>query len=267
MELNKKVLYIGLILTILVSLIYSQEEDIILNQESSNIIYESFCLIYEFHTDYVEIIDMGEFVCNTEIPFFPCSGVSLYSAKDFYNVKVSDNIKKCSINSEKQYWRGATYEMIGFLLSFGDTIKPHTKCSFVVSYETKRLPHLHTKEPIQKNKTLYMTVNIEPKLFIKNHYRIIAIPKSSEYKGDTAYKPVCIKELEDWCLIIYDVSLFTTNISVHPTFTIFDDAPDLDIYKVYEKVTGKKTKKFNLVSIDKIKKTKSIGEMFYEYFK
>ncbi|MEW6555976.1 MAG: PQQ-binding-like beta-propeller repeat protein [Elusimicrobiota bacterium] len=255
--------FVGLVFIVL-SVLYSVDEDSTVNQKSS-IIYDNFCLIYEFHTDYIKLTSIGEFTSNyyDAFPVIPCGGGTFYSTKDVYDIMISENIKDCNIREGKINWRGASYETLDFDLIFKDTIEPDKRYYYIISRKVNRLPHLHKNRPIKKDDPLCMTFNISPQLFIKNNYRIVAIPNDSEYKGDTAYRPTEIVDLVGWRLLIYDVSQITTNIAAHPTFTIHTDSPELDIYEVFEKITNKKMDRLKMVAVTNIPTYNEFMENFF----
>lgn len=236
----------GLILIISSPTVFAQESE---SNTIRDATYFNYIIkFFEFHVGYIKITNIIQ-IQNPDA-FCPLlSSSDLYSANDLFDIKISNNITDCLTSIEKDNWRGATYECMRFFGSLhnsnGEIIKP---TQYIITYKTARLPHLHNTKPISKNEIVNMTEVYDLLEHTKKLFIVMALPVQGEYKGDGAFKPDKILKMKDWVLLIYDLSLITTKVSIRPSFIIYEDSPELDIYTAMELATNIKGDKIDMIS-------------------
>ncbi len=198
--------------------------------------FDLYCKIYEFHPEYIKIIDYAEISTNGEnfglskINFF--SSGALWNEKDLYEFEFSKNIG--SFDSTVDEYEHNKY--INFEVHFKEALKGGKKYSFWISYKTKRLPHLHTKENISRNIELHFGLNTGPAEDTPRKYRILTIPSDSENQSAFNYLPTKQIEKGNWKLFIYDLSEIKQRVSMHIRFRMGEEKERLRIEEIIKEL-------------------------------
>ncbi|MBI4649990.1 hypothetical protein HY745_01590 [Candidatus Desantisbacteria bacterium] len=203
--------------------------------------FDLYCKIYEFHPEYIKITDYVEVSTYGEKfsldKFNISSSGALWDEKDLYDIEYSNIISKFDSTISIYKAENENIEVyINFDVYFKEALKGDKKYSFWMSYKTKRLPHLHTKNNISNNTELHFGLKTRPDEKMSRNYRILMIPIDSQ--NQEAFNSLPTKQIEqgNWKLFIYDLSEIKGKGSIHIKLKMKEDKKELKINEIIEKI-------------------------------
>lgn len=182
-----------------------------------------FLQIYEFHPRYIRVIAIGTVEVQQgyePTPWLHCdqsSGPDLYNAYDVTEFIISENITICEGMNLDGLFRPINPPPVG------------ERYTYWMSESVRRLPHLHTPNPIQPERAYHFGARAPQPGEGQQWLRVLAFPVSAEILLVHGSPPTAEVLVGDWRLFVYDVR--ETN-RPHVNFILHDDmfAPSLESY-------------------------------------
>ena len=186
--------------------------------------YSMIGYLYEFHPNHIQIVKFGRILNDYDVTTIKLTSDSLYSFEDLYDLEYSSNIRVVENSTEREVWRGETFDRVDFKLYPGKVVEKGEPFFYMLKYKVDRLPHLHTPNKIGPDREMHFGLNTGPiRLKVDRKYTILAVPKSSEIIDVFQKTPIKIEEIGEWRLFIYDESNLEERTALHIRFNLTDE--------------------------------------------
>lgn len=187
--------------------------------------YESATLkVFEFHPDRIRVIDAFLVRCDPGPDrSFWLSGSGQYETGDLLSTEISGNARVVTSRFVSESWRGTYYTHQEIQLAIAPAGPGETPVGVAVARTYKRLPHLHTMDPLRPGVAQHFGVNVEGR-WVPGYY-VFAIPESAQLLDFTVVDPDAVVSDAGWTALVYAIRPGERQ-SLHFRFRLHEDVPD-----------------------------------------